>query len=100
MLLPDNTTMNTLGTKYQTWTLQRRARFIYSWTVTKAKGKKRFLAVLTVGLTIAFLATDSLKELWNGNFDINGLLLSLPVYLIVNMIAAAIVWRESERAYR
>jgi hypothetical protein len=100
MLLRDNTTMNMLRAKYEAWTQQRRARFIKSWTLTRGKGKKRFLALWTISLTVAYLATDCLRELWNNNFDIEGLLRRLVVYLVVNMIVAAIVWRESERACR
>jgi hypothetical protein len=92
--------MNTLRPKYQTWTQQRRASFIKSWTLTRAKGKKRFLVLWTITFTMAYLATDSLRELWNNNFDIEGLPLRLVVYLVVNMVVVAIVWRESERAYR
>jgi hypothetical protein len=99
MLLPQHTTMNKLRTKYQTWIQRRRARFIKSWALRRAKGKKRFLAWGTGGMTLALIASEILGEQsWNKGFD--GWPLKVFVYLAVSLIAAAIAWRESEKAYR
>jgi protein-S-isoprenylcysteine O-methyltransferase Ste14 len=91
--------MNKLRAKYQAWKQRRRARFIKSWALRRAKGKKRFLAQFTIVMSVVWIAVQFLKpENWNTAFD--ELPLNIIIYLVLGLICAAIAWRENERAYR
>jgi len=44
------------------WIRRRRTRFIKSWALRRAKGKKRFLEWGTAGMTLALIAGEILRE--------------------------------------
>jgi protein-S-isoprenylcysteine O-methyltransferase Ste14 len=99
MLLTHHATMNKLRAKYQASKQRRRAKFIKSWALRRAKGKKRFLAQFTIVMTVVWVAVQFLKpQNWNKAFD--ELPLNAIIYLVLSLICAAIAWRENERAYR
>jgi len=51
-------------------------------------------------MTVVYLATETLSDVWNKTFDANDLPLRLVVYLVTSLIIGVIGWRECERAYR
>ena len=94
MLLLDDTTMNKLRAKYHAWRQRRRIDFVRSWALRRTKGKKRFLALCTIGMTLFLVAVESWKE------GVDGLPFKVVASLVISLVWASIAWRENERAYR